>query len=75
MLKGKNNEEFIEHILHVSEDKKLREKLITNSKQLAQKHDLENVGKRLRTIYEHLYNDELTELLDNEEFMKDNISY
>lgn len=75
VLKGKNNKEFIKHILRISEDNKLREKLITNAKHLAQKHDLENVGKRLKIIYEHLYNDELSELLNNEEFMKDNISY
>ncbi len=71
---GKNNEEFKELIAQVSEDKKLAHKLMGNGKALSEKHNLHNVGLRLKKTYEKLYNDELDDLIGDENFMKDNIS-
>ncbi|MCC7569929.1 glycosyltransferase family 4 protein [Candidatus Micrarchaeota archaeon] len=70
-LKGKNNKEFISLLNRVNEDKNLRKKIIDNGKVLAEKHDLSNIGKRLKKIYECAYNNQMDEILEDENFMSD----
>lgn len=55
-LKASNNEEFVNCINMLLEDKKLRLKLVRNGRQLAEKHSLKNVGRELKRIYEDLLN-------------------
>ncbi|MCD6227296.1 glycosyltransferase family 4 protein [Candidatus Micrarchaeota archaeon] len=71
VLKGMNNKEFITLITMLSEDDGLKKKLVSNGRRLAEKHDLKNIGLRLKKIYEHLYNSEMENILDDEVFMTD----
>jgi len=53
-LKAKNNSEFKKYIRLIERDSKLRQKLSVNALRLASENSLENIGKRLRQIYESL---------------------
>ncbi len=51
-LKARNEEEFVEHLRELIENKQLRRKLVRNGKKSVQKHSLERVGSQLKEVYE-----------------------
>jgi len=55
-LKAKNDEEFSEYLKLLIEDKNLREKLSKNAYKMVKKHNLKDVGKQLKQVYESLIN-------------------
>lgn len=53
-LKAEDEQEFREHIETLAEDEDLRTKLAGNAKDMADKHTLEQIGERLRELYENV---------------------
>jgi len=51
-LKARNDKEFCEQLQRLMDDSKLRSALVSNGNRLLEKYCPENVGKRLKSIYE-----------------------
>ncbi len=59
-LKGNSVEEFVELVKRVAEDERLRAKLAQGAKDIAEEHQLERVGERLKGLYENVLGSEGT---------------
>jgi len=61
-LKSNTIENFCLNILLLRDDKNLSKRLVRNSIKYVKKHDVKNIGKRLKTIYEFTINENYDEL-------------
>jgi len=55
-LKAKNNQEFIENLIKITDDSILKEKLSLNARKIAYLKSKENLSKNLNQIYNNLIN-------------------
>jgi 1,2-diacylglycerol-3-alpha-glucose alpha-1,2-glucosyltransferase len=67
-LKSNTIEDFCSNILELRDDKKLSKKLVRNSINYVKKHDVKNVGKKLKMIYEFSINKSYDELDEIDEY-------
>ncbi|MCD6398613.1 MAG: glycosyltransferase family 4 protein [Candidatus Aenigmarchaeota archaeon] len=55
-LKGKKTADFVKNIERLLGNERLRQKLVKNSRELAEKNDLRKISKQMISIYENLLN-------------------
>ncbi|WGI16646.1 glycosyltransferase family 4 protein [Methanonatronarchaeum sp. AMET-Sl] len=55
-LKGESEQEFKKHIDSIARNKDLRDRLVSNGLELANRHSLENTGEKLIKIYKEVLN-------------------